>query len=618
MAGLADVADVAALADVPAVADDGSAMAEVHPHPLEGHRDVVEAPGFGEMPGPAKQPVDLAVGVGRVVVEQEEPPDPALGRHPDGIGDGRVAPVGLLHELLVGVLGIVDQDVGTVAELEDSLGDPLSVEGGLVVRQVDQDLPLGLDPKSEGVPPMGHRPRHDLDRSDREVLVIGVDEADLTPEVGHVDREERWLYGRGQGLLEGAPFLARTVDGEDRAGVVEGGEEGQPQDVVEVEMAEESRRCQRPALGPESRHQRVAEGADPGAEVQDERLLVGPGHQRARGVATDPAVAVPGTRAGAADPVEGDLHTLTVPPPDGALRLSLVDAAAMPPLAEVEANGVRFAYLEDGPPDGPLALCLHGFPDTAYTWRYLLKDLAGAGYHAVAPFMRGYAPTSLAPDGRYQTGALSKDANSLHEALGGTADAVLIGHDWGALAAYGAAAHQPDRWRRVVTAAVPPTQSIMSSFFTYDQLRRSWYTFFFQSPLAEIALPLDGYSFIDRLWADWSPGYDPTWDVARVKESIGAPERIVAAITYYRDLYDQTRHDPVLAEEQDATLSPMPQPSLYIHGIDDGCFAIDAIGDPLEHLAEGSETAYVTDAGHFVQVEQPDEFAGATLSFLDG
>jgi len=62
---------------------------------------------------------------------------------------------------------------------------------------------------------------------------------------------------------------------------------------------------------------------------------------------------------------------------------------------EVPANGVTFATLEAGPEDGPLVLCLHGFPDTAWTWRYLLPDLGAAGFRAVAPFMRGYAPTSL-------------------------------------------------------------------------------------------------------------------------------------------------------------------------------------------------------------------------------
>jgi len=61
----------------------------------------------------------------------------------------------------------------------------------------------------------------------------------------------------------------------------------------------------------------------------------------------------------------------------------------------ISANGVEFAYLVDGPADGPLALCLHGFPDTAHSWRHLLPRLADAGYRAVAPFMRGYAPTAV-------------------------------------------------------------------------------------------------------------------------------------------------------------------------------------------------------------------------------
>ena len=63
----------------------------------------------------------------------------------------------------------------------------------------------------------------------------------------------------------------------------------------------------------------------------------------------------------------------------------------------VTANGLQFGVLEVG--SGPLALCLHGFPDSAHTWRYLLPALADAGFHAVAPFMRGYAPTGIPADG---------------------------------------------------------------------------------------------------------------------------------------------------------------------------------------------------------------------------
>jgi pimeloyl-ACP methyl ester carboxylesterase len=283
---------------------------------------------------------------------------------------------------------------------------------------------------------------------------------------------------------------------------------------------------------------------------------------------------------------------------------------------DVHANGLRFSYFEAGPPDGPLALCLHGFPDTAHTWRFLLPELAAAGFHAVAPFLRGYAPTEMPPDGRYQLGALISDANALHQALRGGADAVLIGHDWGALATYGAVAHQPDRWRRAVTMAVPPSASIGMSLFSYAQLRCSWYTFFFQSPLAEMALPLDDYAFIDGLWRDWSPGYEASWDVARVKEAIGDPDRILAAIGYYRALYDPTTHAPQFADEQAAAFAPTAKPVLYLHGRNDGCMLLGSIGDPLEFLADGSQVLVLDGAGHFMNVERPDEVNRLVLGFI--
>jgi len=285
-------------------------------------------------------------------------------------------------------------------------------------------------------------------------------------------------------------------------------------------------------------------------------------------------------------------------------------------ITTIAANGLEFACLTDGPDGGPLALCLHGFPDSAHTWRYLMPDLAAAGFHVVAPFLRGYAPTSLAPDGRYQLGALVQDANALHEVLGGGDDAVLVGHDWGALATYGAVAHQPARWRRAVTAAVPPTASIGMSLLTYAQLQKSWYMFFFLSPVAEAALPLDDYAFLGDLWRDWSPGYDGAWDVARVKESIGDPERIVAAITYYRAMWDPTLQVPELADEQAAALLPTPKPTLYLHGRNDQCMLLSSMGSPLDFMAEDSVVEIVDDAGHFLHVEQPAVVNRAILDFL--
>jgi pimeloyl-ACP methyl ester carboxylesterase len=283
----------------------------------------------------------------------------------------------------------------------------------------------------------------------------------------------------------------------------------------------------------------------------------------------------------------------------------------------VIVNGITFSYLESGPPRGPLALCLHGFPDTAHTWRHLAPALTEAGYHVVAPWMRGYAPTGTPTDGIYQVGALVMDASALHDALGGDGRAVLFGHDWGAYASYGAANLGPERWRRVVTMAVPPLAASAASFFTYAQMKRSFYIFLFQTPVAEMALCADGFEFLDRLWADWSPGYEAGWDVARVKESLGDPANLSAAIGYYRALFDPTRQSAAYAEAQVASASSPPQPTMYLHGADDGCMAVDAVGDVRSVLSDGSEYVVVERAGHFLHLEQPEVVGANILRFLE-
>ena len=282
----------------------------------------------------------------------------------------------------------------------------------------------------------------------------------------------------------------------------------------------------------------------------------------------------------------------------------------------VTVEGTAFSYLEAGPAEGPLALCLHGFPDTANTWRHLLPALAGAGYHAVAPWMRGYAPSAVPADGNYQVGALATDAIALHRALGGGDDAVLVGHDWGAYASYGAASLEPDRWRRVITMAAPPVAASAASFFTYAQLKRSFYVFLFQLPLAEVALAVDDLAFVDHLWADWSPGYDAAWDLSQVKRSIGSPEHLAAAIGYYRAAFDPARQDPAYEVAQAASAGAPPQPTLYLHGADDGCMGV-AVVDGLDAvLSPDSEHVTVSGAGHFLHLEQPELVADHVLRFL--
>ena len=96
----------------------------------------------------------------------------------------------------------------------------------------------------------------------------------------------------------------------------------------------------------------------------------------------------------------------------------------------VTANGLRFGYLESG--TGPLVVLVHGFPDTAHSWDATRSALAAAGFRAVAPFTRGYAPTDIPPTEAYDSDTLGRDVIALVQALGGGEPAVVVGHDWGA------------------------------------------------------------------------------------------------------------------------------------------------------------------------------------------
>ncbi len=282
----------------------------------------------------------------------------------------------------------------------------------------------------------------------------------------------------------------------------------------------------------------------------------------------------------------------------------------------IEANGVAFALLEAGPVGGPLALCLHGYPDTAHTWRHLLPALADHGWRAVAPFTRGYAPSSLPADGAYQTGALIADANALHAALEASPGAVLIGHDWGAVTAYGAASHEPERWRRVVTLAIPPAPVMLAAFAEIEQLKRSWYMFFQLTALAEQLIPLADFAYLRALWSDWSPGYDAGHDVDLVARSLAEPAHLLAALGYYRAQLGTIEPDPSYADEQAAAVSVPPQPTLYLHGRTDGCVAAARAPSALVLLADGSEVDVVDGAGHFLHLERPQQINERILGFI--
>ncbi len=193
---------------------------------------------------------------------------------------------------------------------------------------------------------------------------------------------------------------------------------------------------------------------------------------------------------------------------------------------------------------------------------------------------------------------------------------MLIGHDWGASATYGAVNHAPGRWRRAVAIAVPPFGALLTSFFEYAQLKRSFYIFLFQTGLAEAAVSGAGMAFLDGLWADWSPGYDASADLPLVKAALREPENLQAAIGYYRAMLDQSRHVAAYQEEQDAAGRVGDRPFLYLHGGADGCLDVRMADDAAKHLPPGSRTEVVSGAGHFPHLEEPEEVNRLILGWL--
>ncbi len=285
------------------------------------------------------------------------------------------------------------------------------------------------------------------------------------------------------------------------------------------------------------------------------------------------------------------------------------------------ANGLQFAYLhtpEINDHSRPLAVCVHGFPDTAHTFRHLFPALVEAGYRPVAHFQRGYAPTDVPADGRYQTAALAIDANAIHAALAGDERAVVIGHDWGAPAAYGAANSEPHRWSKVVGIAVPPGGVMARAMFNPQQLKRSWYMFFFQHFLSDMAVPGNDLAFIDMLWADWSPGYNATEDLAHLKSSLRETANLTAALGYYRAALGDGYKDPDLSTIQTATGNPIQQPMLYVHGANDGCIGVEfaTTVDPASMPHAESRVEIVDGVGHFLQLEQPARINALIVDFL--
>ena len=305
----------------------------------------------------------------------------------------------------------------------------------------------------------------------------------------------------------------------------------------------------------------------------------------------------------------------------------------------IAANDINIHIAEQG--EGPLVLLLHGFPELWYSWRQQLPALADAGYHVVAPDVRGYGRTDAPePVESYSMRNLAADAVGVLDALSAER-AVVVGHDWGAPIAWHCALLHPDRFSAVVALSVPYTRRSRTppiQAFKRTFADNFFYILYFQEPgVAEAELEADVRESMRLTLYTWS-GDAPKGAAfagkpkgAKLLEGMPEPERLPPWLTeadldYYVREFERTgfrgglnryrnmdRDWEELAHLEDATVQ---QPALFVAGDRDpvlGFTKMDAMTADVPNLRK---VAMLPGCGHWTQQERPGEVNQELLEFL--
>jgi pimeloyl-ACP methyl ester carboxylesterase len=279
----------------------------------------------------------------------------------------------------------------------------------------------------------------------------------------------------------------------------------------------------------------------------------------------------------------------------------------------VRTDRLDFPALAAG--DGPVIVCWHGFPDVPETFGPLAEHLVAAGRRVVAPYLRGFHPSTADALTYSDSITLAADAAAVADALGGPVD--MIGHDIGAGMVQRVAAAWPDRLNRGVTLAVPPPATLAQALRDPAQQQRLFYVFLFAvEGIAETVLTVDR-KLIDYLWQTWSPRLKlDAAHRARVHEVYGDEKFIDNVLKIYRANFDPSRFDPALVDFGGRTESVASKPLLVLGGGDDGCIDPRQFVDAHKGLAPGSEVEVLPRVGHFLHLEQPETVAKRALDWL--
>jgi len=272
----------------------------------------------------------------------------------------------------------------------------------------------------------------------------------------------------------------------------------------------------------------------------------------------------------------------------------------------VDANGIHFAYLEEG--TGPLVLLFHGYPETARSWATVQHRLAAAGYRVVAPYSRGYPPSGFAADGNYSVATLGQDVVALIDALG-EKQAIAVGHDWGATAVYSAATEHPEKIAALVTLAIPHARAFAGDPTLFLDAPHFLY---YQTPWAERLVWSHDFAHIESIYRQWAaPGYAPPREVLDdIKTTLRAPGAVAGALSYYWALFKPGGLDPKAGERT------INVPALIIAGGADGAVNASRFAKARSAFTARYDYVEIPGAGHFPQLEAGDKVADAIIAFL--
>jgi len=276
----------------------------------------------------------------------------------------------------------------------------------------------------------------------------------------------------------------------------------------------------------------------------------------------------------------------------------------------VQANGLRFRAMVDGPAHGEMVILLHGFPEGAESWAKQVDALAKAGRLAVAPDLRGYG-LSDAPEGveNYAIDHLVEDVALIVKAFG-RSEAHVAGHDWGALVAWFFAGRHPEMTKTLTVLSVAhPAALAEASRVDQDQRDRSRYVaLFLEVGKAEHVLAEEDQRRLRAMFAlGPNPEAVPRTIVDHFAHSLSRPGRMTAALNYYRaNLGAGGGAWAALTQQLNIT-----SPTTLLWGDEDPALGRRAVEATAARVGGPYELVVLEGAGHWLQFERPDEVSGA-------